>query len=95
MVDYSEQGKLLNTSRHDALSQKVGATISVMRFPTGMMKYDIEGAHKSFDIMERFTREDPRFAPSFTMFEGFSTHAVRAVPAESTAIGFRDEGVFV
>jgi hypothetical protein len=68
---------------------------STMRFPIGLLEYDISAQRKVYETFNDLLNEYPEFNTSLYMFEGYSLKAVKDVPAESTAFPHRGDNLLM
>jgi len=62
-----------------------------LRYPIGMNTYNVASVRKVYDEFDRMMSSTPELSGSFFLLEGYSTHAVKAVPEESTAFAHRSD----
>jgi hypothetical protein len=66
-----------------------------LRFPVDLYTYDTKAQRLVFDEFALATQRNPALNRSFFLFEGYSLQAVKAVPADSTAVPFRHNNLLV
>ncbi|KAK0637467.1 hypothetical protein B0T17DRAFT_483777 [Bombardia bombarda] len=76
--------------------QQVGSVLcgyqgSVKEFPFDVVKYDVPGILKWWDIYSAGIKAEPALDKTFCLLEGYSWQAVQAVPAASTAFPHRQQ----
>ncbi|UNI13777.1 hypothetical protein JDV02_000487 [Purpureocillium takamizusanense] len=63
------------------------------RFPIYLETYNVAAQKKVYDIFASATQQNPEFAHSLFMFEGYAEQGVRAIPDESSAFAFRGDNL--
>ncbi|TGO68135.1 hypothetical protein BOTNAR_0029g00030 [Botryotinia narcissicola] len=66
-----------------------------LRYPTGLKSYNVTAVRQVYNEIDSTFRKVPEIAGSFFLLEGYSTHAVKAIDAASTAFPHRDDNILV
>ena len=66
-----------------------------MRFGILLQRYDIQAMLRIYDLFNQKTKDNPAFNNSMFALESYSTPAVRAVPADSTAFPYREDDILI
>ncbi|GAP83928.1 putative 6-hydroxy-d-nicotine oxidase [Rosellinia necatrix] len=69
--------------------------LTSLRYPIGLKSYNVAAVRKVYDHIDETFRNVPEIAGSFFLLEGYSTQAVKAVDAASTAFPHRDDEILV
>ncbi|KAI0525614.1 hypothetical protein F5B22DRAFT_590734 [Xylaria bambusicola] len=69
--------------------------LTSLRYPIGLKSFDVPAMRKVYDHIDETFRNTPEVAGSFFLLEGYSTQAVEAVDAGSTAYPHRDDKILV
>ncbi|KAF7945990.1 uncharacterized protein EAE97_005028 [Botrytis byssoidea] len=66
-----------------------------LRYPIGLKSYNVTAVRQVYNEIDSTFRKVPEIAGSFFLLEGYSTHAVKAIDAASTAFPHRDDNILV
>ncbi|KAF7947824.1 hypothetical protein EAE96_008902 [Botrytis aclada] len=66
-----------------------------LRYPIGLKAYNVTAVRQVYNEIDSTFRKVPEIAGSFFLLEGYSTQAVQAIDAASTAFPHRDDNILV
>ncbi|TGO26970.1 hypothetical protein BPAE_0050g00600 [Botrytis paeoniae] len=66
-----------------------------LRYPIGLKSYNVTAVRQVYNEIDLTFRKVPEIAGSFFLLEGYSTQAVKAIDAASTAFPHRDDNILV
>ncbi|KAI0198801.1 FAD-binding domain-containing protein [Astrocystis sublimbata] len=66
-----------------------------LRFPIGLTSHDVPAIRRVYDEIDTTFQRCPEVSGSFFLIEGYSTQAVQAVAADSTAFPHREDKILV
>ncbi|KAJ2979491.1 hypothetical protein NUW58_g7186 [Xylaria curta] len=69
--------------------------LTSLRYPIGLKSYNVAAVRQVYDEIDKTFRQVPEVAGSFFVLEGYSTQAVQAVDADTTAFPHRDDKILV
>jgi hypothetical protein len=69
--------------------------LTSLRYPIGLKSYNVAAVRKVYNHIDETFKKVPEIAGSFFLLEGYSTQAVQAVDAASTAFPHREDEILV
>ena len=68
---------------------------AIYRFPVGAQSFDGAAMRKTYDCFDAGLAKQPAFGYSLVLWEAYSTHAVKAVADDATAVADRADAMLV
>jgi hypothetical protein len=90
-VSWLEASEVIGWGFSSFCNQK--GLVHVLRFPVGVKKFSYSAMKNSYDVFSAAVAAQPALAYSLVLWEAYSTHAVKAVPDEATAVADRADSM--